>query len=388
MGYPATYEEQQRSGTPDRVPSDTYERLYNKETARSAIGGIGLFSDFFDIDPLYVTKEGKIMIRLVKAFKAKYDAKLPPEFIAFVGSRLNDLAIKPNTYHYDFTNEFDWSDGQFGHSGSCWFHDDGPYGASLPTFQNNGGWAIRFYSKDANGYPDKYDHGIARTWVKPEADSLLCFNTYGNEISDVFTVLKHTMSKYGAGEVKLTRKIRLANELDDSIPYINGGSGFAVSDSKAWDERDFHEFSMDVEEVVRECDNCGCRIRGDVYHCEGDTLCSRCIFNDCVSCDRCDEYFYTHNLTHVQDSNSDYCTRCLNRVSVVQCRDCAEYFAEGYTIADDTGNVYCYSCECDHLSRCNECGDNVEDSEEIHGRAYCRDCAQEIEEEESKAENV
>jgi hypothetical protein len=70
---------------------------------------------------------------------------IPDNIMGIMGDVLQALINKEgNSIFFDFTNDFDWEDGEFGKSGSCWW---GQYSDSLPTFEQGGGWCIRFYYK-------------------------------------------------------------------------------------------------------------------------------------------------------------------------------------------------------------------------------------------------
>lgn len=364
---------------------DVYNGMYNGTGYRSYL------EDWINIrgcieNSLYCTKEGKFMIRLNKAFHKVHGVKLPEKFIGVMGSNLNNHIEKPSSYTFDFTNVFDWEDGEFGHDGSCWFPGGG-YSDSLPTFQNGGGWAIRFYGhgvENSDSKENKYNRGIARTWIYPNYDSLTCFNTYGNEIKDVFAVLKHVMKQYTQDEVKLTTRIYIGNNRSSSIPYVNGGSGFTVSDCKEWNQSDSAYFNMEVVECEDDddnhctCEHCSRRVHIDDSTYVNDTvLCDSCFDDECDTCYHCGDADFTDNMTEMDDTHHVYCQHCLDRhVDYITCDSCSEYFEnDDYVITEDTGCTYCSDCAEDRVIRCEECSEPVENHEAVDGENYCESCA-------------
>ena len=326
-------------------------------------------SDSLDI----VNKKGKLLKRFALFYKMTYGEVIPDNIMGIIGDCLqaliqNEMSIE---YAIDFTDKFDWNDGDFGKKGSCWW---GTYGGSLPTFEQGGGWCIRFY--------DENKYGIGRTWIypHPDYDVLLGFNSYGIERGKVSKIIKKIFDSHGIELHYATCTIE--NKANSNIPYVNGGTGFVLHTNDI-QPKDYYDLDLEPIELenIESCFHCGCRIdtEEDSYnYVHDDIYCEGCT-NDLFSfCDKCGEYCNIDDVNSVRDSKSRYsylCEDCAENAGFVLCSDCHEY-SEYCQIAEDTGNAFCESCN--PTWSCENCGNCYENTEE------CPDCPQDDEDEDNQ----
>lgn len=330
------------------------------------------FSETDSLD--IVNKKGKILKRFSYFYKLQNDGEIiPDDIMGILGDILQNLVTKElsRKFFVDFTNSFDWNDGDFGNKGSCWW---GGYSDSLPTFEENGGWCIRFYDESKNG--------IGRTWLypDPEENVILGFNSYGVERPKVSKIIKKIFLEHGIELHYATCNIE--NRYSSNIPYINGGTGFVLYDDGDSPKPDY-DLNMYVvrDENHANCENCGYRINTDneFYINVGDYIyCEDCTHKLFSFCDKCQEYCRTDDVNRVSDRHSRYdylCEYCADSIGMMLCYDCGEWTDCGI-ITEDTANAFCENC--DRTFFCEECGNYFENHSE------CPDCEPDCEEEETE----
>jgi len=324
-----------------------------------------------------VTKKGRVLKRFAFFYKTQTGEGIPDNIMGILGDLLQSLITKENSLKFflDFTNNFDWNDGDFGKSGSCWW---GTYSDSLPTFEQGGGWCVRFYNENHDG--------IGRTWLypDPECGVLLGFNSYGVERGKVSKSIKRIFAQHNI-ELHYSR-CNIENSNSSSIPYINGGTGFVLYTDDISPEK---EYDLDMEVIEDEnhetCDGCGCRINTDdgEYNSVGDYIyCQSCTDDKLSFCDKCQEFCDKDDVYSVGDKHSRFdclCEYCAQSVGMVLCSSCGEY-SEYVFEAYDSGNCFCESCN--ELFFCEKCENYFENSNE------CPDCDEDEEEETAQDTNL
>lgn len=322
-----------------------------------------------------LTREGKLLKRFGKYFKALNGFALDDRYLGVIGDKLQYYLTKDTrSFYVDFTNSIDWNDGQFGKGDSCWW---GCYSESRETFTNGGGWAIRFY----RSLERDNDNGIGRCWIVPKYNVLLCFNAYGIDRAKVSKVIKAIFDKqgielhYSAAEVY--------NSHNSDIPYINGDSNSGSSGSFVlWADRDDlrERYNIDmktVEDNKATCEGCGGRFDEENGHYTNDYFwCDSCHDERFAYCDCCQDYVDSDDVYSVRDGDYDYlCSHCASRRGYAMCEDCRQY-SENYTIADDTSSTYCDHCAERNTEYCEHCQEYHEDIDyhNTHVHAICTEC--------------
>lgn len=313
---------------------------------------------FREIDTLEVlNKKGKILKRFAKHFKEQNGFALGNEVMGILGDKIQYyLSQDTNDHVMDFTDIFDWNDGDFGKSGSCWWNE---YKESLPTFENGGGWAVRFYQNEDD------TSGIGRTWIYPANGFLVCFNSYGTSRANTSKAIKALFNLHGITLHYTAREVY--NSQDNNIPYINGDTGFILypepmTESEVESYLNSQGFDLDMEVIEDEretCNNCGTRMdeyEGNYIH---DSLyCDRCTSNLFSFCEKCEEYCDRNDVHEVRDHRFEYvCEYCAKRLGLKMCDECDKYSEE--TIQTFEGNDLCEHCQ-DGLYHCDKCEEYYE----------------------------
>jgi len=146
------------------------------------------------------SKNGSLIKRLRSHVKKFVNHKLSNDACGKIGAYVSDVIPKPSTYYFDFTDTFNWSAGEFGDSGSCFFrtgYGRSDYVDSRMQMQENGNFlAFRLFTKlpadrtsnlgSRGAVPYNDDEniyiGYSRSWINTEKidDETVClFNTYG-----------------------------------------------------------------------------------------------------------------------------------------------------------------------------------------------------------------
>lgn len=146
---------------------------------------------------------GRLPRRIASFFKKQCNVTLTSGNIATLGNLARQHCHVRKQYTFDFTKSFDWCDGDFGDSGSCF------WGAREPArevLMCNGVIAIRFYTGS---------RGTARAWIKEEGECVVVFNAYGLPCREISYVLSTLLNKN-------TQKVRMSISGDpDELIWLN-----------------------------------------------------------------------------------------------------------------------------------------------------------------------
>lgn len=171
------------------------------------------------------TERGTVEKRL-KQFLYKHGIKPDNSFMGVIGSLIGKQTIRDVDKEYicSFTNTFNWEDGDFGDSGSC-FWDNGRF--VLQVLMENNVWAMLFWKRNKAELLE----GVGRCWVvRRDSENIpyVLFNLYGVE------PYKLSMAFEGITGLKLA-VVNLENRADNDTLYINDGIGFAAITSEYLD---------------------------------------------------------------------------------------------------------------------------------------------------------
>lgn len=282
---------------------------------------------------------------------------------------------------FDFTNEFNWRDGEFGDDGSCFW--GGRAGAKEMILSANG-FAFRVFKSNV---------GHGRCWIIPrtkrqltgdikdddkEVVAWVLFNAYGDYLIEQY-------ARFLAGWAGLKYKeIQYLKNLysDSGTLYINRGMGVALADEDVLkvvpDNLDFNIDVIDADESGFTCYGCEEYFEGEPYnHYDGDPYCEYCWDELFYYCEDCSTYYREHDVTYVESIHDYVCDDCLSN-RYYRCNSCLEYFIEGDVVIDKDSETWCNSCAEANLTVCDECSEYVEDIEDVDGRPLCEDCANKL----------
>jgi hypothetical protein len=178
------------------------------------------------------TKAGTLPKRIAKFF-ASCGLKLKPDSLGMIGDLARSYCPKSHKYRYDVVGNgsFDWSSGDFGDHGSCYWGCHSKCRYQLQSQHN--AFAIRWYRTDE---PDS-KQGCGRCWVVVQKGIAFLFNYYGPDSLLTAARMLATESQ------SLYHECSLKCNGGTSDFYLNGsGRGYAVgycSDSEFPAEHDF-----------------------------------------------------------------------------------------------------------------------------------------------------
>ena len=336
--------------------------------------------------------QGKLTKRIGKFIHGCNGKRLSDHDRERIGTIARTNTATTNVHYVDFTEDFDWRDGDFGDSGSCFWGDNE---AARMAMQDDDDYsAIRFY-KDA-----EMEQGIARAWLcELSKGAMVVFNGYGMQTHEIAVVLAQIMEQ-DTKKQHVVRKISLSNYGQNTgMLYINAGKGFVVGTADAVGNRTALDFELEVYDensAICEicnthfdyensggyvddttlCDDCLSEYTSTCTHCHdqalndnGETVSDKFYCDDCVSklhsagvlvtCDECDELHHVDNASTYEIVFAD-----LDTEEQTLCDDCARDY-ETCVVCDSLfaakdGEDTCPVCNKDGKGRCENCGDVVD----------------------------
>ena len=350
----------------------------------------GAVEDFLDSvgwEWLWKTSRGTLPKRMGSLFH-KLGAKLPSDALAQVGNIAATHTEKRTEHVLDFTQHLDWSAGDYGDSGSCFW---GGRRYARTMLADLGAYALRFYD------PRDELRGVARSWLvpcydHPDGEFFMLFNAYsvGDYSYDALTQAR-ILAFYLGLSYRKCPSLR-NNNFCDNVLYINGGTGLSVGVPEivagvtAYDfgaAEDNHRCDEDEDEYT--CCACGSELNEDNQYCAGDgdddSYCETCFHERYFSCDRCGNYVWREDgeYTIFTDSGAVYCGRCAGMYANY-CEKCGENFqyeGSGRCAPGDYDGWYCESCYDERFTPCDGCNDDY-DHDDLTSAPddclYCSEC--------------
>jgi len=304
---------------------------------------------------------GALPKRVGKYAYQELGVKLTAKQLSEIGNLAAQHSVRNETYFCAIVDDFDWSDGDFGDGGSCYW---GGNAGALDMLKDNGGRAILFWRDEA------HTTGFARAWVVPFEDCYVVFNGYGLETLPIARVLSaHLGHAY-------YRRINFANNgASAGTLWINGGTAWLVGPQSSVVEIDSIDLDWEEPEVSLSCERCGDSINED-YHShapDGNDYCEHCYCEHVSYCEHCSEDVWAEEAQ--SDPNGDtICDDCY-RAKCSSCEGCDDSFWNR-----DMKDGYCPDCHLEKYSDCEECGKecHVEDLERVDDCDVCSECAEEM----------
>lgn len=313
--------------------------------------------------------------RFNTAFKKTFGFGLPPEYMGNLGDIASRHCMKDGEFiNMDFTRTFEWEDGDFGDSGSCFW---GERSKAREMLSEGGCFAMRLFRQWGD-----LDSGFARAWIGDRAIyhdghktlAYIVFNGYGKTALEMARILARHLGA-GMSYHAITLK---NNGRSDGTLYINGGTGFIVGPKELIKGIYAHDFEIADGSV--HCCNCQCLITDidDQISAGGDIYCPDCIdkfYEYCHECDTLTKLDYLTYVTNQFGENDGYCPRCKEKYLSL-CAECGEVYRD----EDGTeceGERYCEECAGKYIYVCDDCGDKVyhENAKfDEHSNSYCEEC--------------
>jgi hypothetical protein len=346
---------------------------------------------------------GSFTKRVAKYYRQKHGFKFTSDQLGALGSLVGSHVNKLSEYVIDFTDTFDWSAGDFGDDGSCFWSCNADAKGAL---MDDGAYAVRFWKpcECSSPYCEKELKGFARAWLIPRGNCLVVMNGYGLETYTIARILaQHWNLSY--------RRIDLCNHgKTQGLIYINGGKGIIIGAEE--DVAGQRELDLEIDYEGRVlCDRCEEYIPGETYVIEGygtvcescsedfsrcdacdgmyqdddlfevaahddeyrtnSYVCSECRQQDYTECEACRRYVRNEDVTDVQCDN--LCSTCLEaKGGDVECPDCEDRYL-GADMIDIGGVLYCSGCAKDY--ECDQCGRPLPDEEYADCKTtVCNEC--------------
>lgn len=279
------------------------------------LGDPARWSDTNDSDftwQLLVTK-GRYVGTLPKQCSAycykNYGVSLTSDTLTKIGNIIarHGLVREDKHYEWDLTDRFDWCDGDFGDSGSCFW---GGNAGARDMLEDAGAFALRLYRPDGRGY--------ARCWVLPQDGIYYMFNAYGEPLVTLARILA-TSKGYSYKRVTLYNN----DELSGTLYLNNNGKGYAIAPQTVLDTLpDAHDFRLKEQSRTCTCTGCNRQVDEDVtFYVNDEPYCQSCFTDDFTSCTHCDTA--TPNEDIVYDHRDyPYCPYCADRQFSGTCEVC------------------------------------------------------------------
>lgn len=248
--------------------------------------------------------------------------KTPETFNTQIGNLAKTHSQTTETHTFDFTDSFDWYDGEFGDSNSCFW---GSNSAALDMLTDNGALAIRFY--------DENEDGFARAWIVPIDDRYIVFNGYGLQTVEIAQVFARFL---GLDYSYLT----LANNRTaGGVLYINGAYGYIVGETSQITNIRHHDFKFDE---IDGCESCGRSLnQHDAYYSpNGYPYCQDCFYEIYDTCEKCGETYDRDDFRLTADEQL-LCERCLREYN--ECESCYELHRTD-ALRGFKGGLFCPNC--------------------------------------------
>lgn len=216
------------------------------------------------------TFRGTLVKRVQMFYKQVFGINLSDLVLREVGNIAAANRSKPETYYFEFVNEFAWQAGDFGDSGSCFWQSRTRDKYALLYNQV---WAVRFYTDETK------HQGKARAWVaidRPDENSMIVFNGYGFHGDATVEIAKILADYY---EID-TKSVHIQNQGSEtgSIFLNNQGRGRIVAHSDAikafaaiYPKSDLHkgDFTYDFKfhtDILGRCEHTGVWLRREDWH--------------------------------------------------------------------------------------------------------------------------
>lgn len=244
---------------------------------------------------------GKLPNRLGALLKKEWGIKLTSEQRTAIGNIARMYTLPNTEYTFDFVDSFNWEDGDFGDSGSCFWGDN--Y-LARNVLEEEGALAIRFYDESLADY-NGVCPGSGRAWIyQLDRETWVLFNAYGVETRPAARVLTTylTQSTDKQWECKDLGDLMVSGQRAGLVYLNDNPQVIFVSGSGPPDEVD-----LDWARYV-ECDSCEMwTLEEDLYDVSDERLCYSCS-EQYTECYRCGEMFFLGGMYLLEEKI--YCPDC------------------------------------------------------------------------------
>lgn len=275
---------------------------------------------------------GTMAKRVASFYFKQFGIKSPTSFIEQIGNVARQHTNEGVTYEFDFTDVFDWEDGDFGDAGSCYWGD---HDAAREMLADDGAFAIRFYNTE--------DEGIGRAWIVDRIAAngfYVVYNGYGISTSATLTT-----ARVVALFLSLTYKrvVLRNNNATTAMLWINGGVGYLIGAIEAI--ADVTWVDLEIAEIFA-CHECGDRLSEDnsYFSPDGNRLCGDCHYDLYDTCYECDNTTDRDDMVYIEGLDRDVCSWCFQQYYTT-CDKCEEdiHVNDSHRIEGEDGH-FCTDC--------------------------------------------
>lgn len=350
------------------ISDATLDKLH-RELAR-----LGKKTSAYGVSSEYMNKSGSYLARLERYMYQTTSEKLTPLEKTSLGNIIANSRIQdPATvYYFDLYDKIDWSPGQFGDSGSCFW---GGRATALYTLKSSGVHVIRIFRKLREQETQIYKHGptgytgIGRAWLHSLSGGIVLFNLYIPDEMRQATI--HSLSRE-MGLLCTPRQLRNSGETNGTI-FVNSGQGywFHKEPTEIKSILDLGLIPRTVDDRSMQCFVCDAQIpfNGTTYE---KILSSHRVRSGAIVCPSCRQICnlcgYNNPTRDFIDLSADLqaalkvssslsttvCITCVMQ-RCKTCVDCGLIKAKrhgGFTV--DTHKWFCNSC-LETKRRCEQC---------------------------------
>ena len=308
-----------------------------------------LSEDSFGGERRPIKYDGRVVRRLTKALKVRLGANVNSDLSARLGSLIASWTSGDGLYHFDFTTEIDWSVGDFGDHGSCFWSDRSVARAAL---MNDAGFrAMRFYAPNAEEVPGRTygtGYGVGRAWIllrsigqRGTDEYPFVFNGYWyaagdramnhdqTEESDATWMAAKVLAAHIGEDAEPTRVRAINGQSWDGKLYINAGRAVMVA-------------PPGIAETLTQPINF--RVAINVPTC---SACRRGFRNGIG--------VYSDPRPGHEYEEARYCAECFNRYFPT-CPDCGTRVYQYDMLRTPTGRTVCHACYSKLYYTCGTCG--------------------------------
>lgn len=310
----------------------------------------------------FVNKRGKLAKRIKRNLKKLHNENITPEAMSDIGNKANQYTLRDGAYTVEITRDLAGTVGMFGDSDSC-FQEGHENDHHLFAMDDNSDfYAIRIYRQSGSR--------LARSWGWDSGDGLVVFNAYGMTLYKVAKIASQAL-KQDMRQIQFSfdgwlneRRCYAIGGDPEAVTFRaychpeqyqnDNHQGYCVHcDSTIYDDDNYHMSdggdmycSSCWREQFKRCDHCHSWYDREQIHLQSvrglhgtQRVCPACRerYILCAGCNiRC-------HSRHITETNlGALCSRCIENETLV-CNDCDDHVFQSacqYWQEDDNGRSY------------------------------------------------
>jgi hypothetical protein len=357
---------------------------------------IDLWEALEGFDWQWQTKRGNLTKRLTGVLRSNYGVGFSEKFMGWLGQYTKQRLIENAPLEVWVRNDFNWERGEFSDEGSClWTCHSG----GRKMMMENNDLFFSLHIKAGNSSPGRCFGYLHRM-------SVILFNFYGYTPPHFAAALRELLRVAGVNTFDFALDhIKFHNSKGNDIPYINDGGymlgpapivedtvgvDIAIDGDGFFDNNTCrHCGTIEAESEMEKydedwyCQDCTCEYlrvcsvchetlsEGDAYFNDNEYYCEDCFHERYMYCHKCEEDVLREEAVYITDMGESWCSSCAERFASL-CDGCGDIVQEVIN-AIDSDRSYCENCS-GRLTRCERCGNQIENPVVLDGLSYCEIC--------------